>query len=193
VYGAVNKPKFVKMAPVSRFHEAINGAGGLQKYADTERSVLIRNGNSKNIFLKEFLLKGDLNNNPQLLDGDKIYVPFLNITPDKQADYMEYDNSNKVLVTGFVFRPGTHYFRPGFSVKDYIALSGGTLDVGAANRVKILKKDGTTILAYNKVVEPGDIIEIPETYGSIFFGNTGFIQALTSIATLILAYQATQQ
>jgi hypothetical protein len=43
------------------------------------------------------------------------------------------------------------------------------------------------------MVEPGDIIEVPETYGSIFFGNTGFIQALTSIATLILAYQATQQ
>ena len=193
VYGAVNKPKFVKLAPVSRLNEAINGAGGLQKYADPERIVLIREGNSRNIFLKEFLLKGDLNNNPQLMDGDKIYVPFLNITPDKQADYMEYDNSNKVLVTGFVFRPGTHYFRPGFSVKDYIALSGGTLDVGAANRVKILKKDGTTTLAYNKVVEPGDIIEIPETYGSIFFGNTGFIQALTSIATLILAYQATQQ
>ena len=194
VYGAVNKPKFVKMAPVSRFYEAINGAGGLQKYADPERSVLIRNGNSKNIFLKEFLLKGDLTNNPQLIDGDKIYVPFLNITPDKQADYMEYDNSNKILVTGFVFRPGAHYFRPGFSVKDYVALSGGSLDVGAVNRVIILKKDGTTTtLANNNIVEPGDIIEVPETYGSILFGNTGFIQALTSIATLFLAYQATQR
>jgi len=194
VYGAVNKPKFVKMAPVSRFHEAINEAGGLQKYADPERTVLIREGNSRNIFLKEFLLKGDLNNNPQLMDGDKIYVPFKNITPDQQEDYMEYDNANKVLVSGFVYHPGAHYFRPGFSVKDYIALSGGSLDVGAANRVKILKKDGTTTtLAYNRMVEPGDIIEVPETYGSILFGNTGIIQALTSIATLILAYQATQR
>ena len=194
VYGAVNKPKFVKMAPVSRFHEAINEAGGLQKYADPERTVLIREGNSRNIFLKDFLLKGDLNNNPQLTDGDKIYVPFKNITPDQQEDYMGYDNANKVLVSGFVNRPGAHYFRPGFSVKDYIALSGGALDVGAANRVKILKKDGaTTTLAYNKMVEPGDIIEVPETYGSILFGNTGIIQALTSIATLILAYQATQR
>ena len=121
-------------------------------------------------------------------------MPFLNITPDKQADYMEYDNSNKILVTGFVFRPGAHYFRPGFSVKDYIALSGGSLDVGAVNRVIILKKDGTTTtLAKNNIVEPGDIIEVPETYGSILFGNTGFIQALTSIATLFLAYQATQR
>ena len=31
VYGAVNRPKYVKMAPVSRFNEAINEAGGLQK------------------------------------------------------------------------------------------------------------------------------------------------------------------
>ena len=193
VYGAVNRPKYVKMAPVSRFHEAINEAGGLQKYADPERSVLIRNGDSKNIFLKEFLLKGDLNNNPQLMDGDKIYVPFKNITPGQQENYMQYDNANKILVNGFVYHPGAHYFRPGFSVKDYIALSGGALDVGAVNRVKILKKDGTTTLASNEIVEPGDIIEIPETYGSILFGNTGFIQALTSIATLILAYQATQQ
>jgi len=154
---------------------------------------LIRNGDSKNIYLKEFLLKGDLSNNPQLMDGDKIYVPFKNITPGQQENYMQYDNANKVLVNGFVYHPGAHYFRPGFSVKDYIALSGGALDVGAVNRVKILKKDGTTTLSSNEIVEPGDIIEIPETYGSILFGNTGFIQALTSIATLILAYQATQQ
>ena len=193
VYGAVNRPKYVKMAPVSRFNEAINEAGGLQKYADPERSILIRNGDSKNIFLKEFLLKGDLSNNPQLMDGDKIYVPFKDITPGQQENYMQYDNANKVLVNGFVYHPGAHYFRPGFSVKDYIALSGGALDVGAVNRIKILKKDGTTTLASNEIVEPGDIIEIPETYGSILFGNTGFIQALTSIATLILAYQATQR
>ena len=30
VYGAVNRPRYVKMAPVSRFSEAINEAGGLQ-------------------------------------------------------------------------------------------------------------------------------------------------------------------
>ena len=194
VYGAVNKPKFVKMAPVSRLNEAINNAGGLQKYADPERIVLIRDGNSKNIFLKEFLLNGDLNNNPQLTDGDKVFVPFIDITPQQQKDYVGYDNANKVLVIGFVFRPGAHYFRPGYNVKDYIALSGGSLDVGAVKRVKILKKDGTSsMLAYNKIVEPGDIIEVPETYGSILFGNTGFIQAVTSIATLMLAYQAATQ
>ena len=34
-------------------------------------------------------------------------------------------------------------------------------------------------------------IEVPESYTSILFGNTGLIQAVSSIATLILAYQAT--
>ena len=105
---------------------------------------------------------------------------------------MEYDNANKVLVTGFVFKPTAHYFRPGYSAKDYIALSGGALDVGSLKRVKILKKDGRILTkGYNEIVEPGDIIDIPETFGSIIFGNTGFVQALTSIATLMLAYQAT--
>ena len=105
---------------------------------------------------------------------------------------MEYDNANKVLVTGFVIKPTAHYYRPGYSAKDYIALSGGSLDVGASKRVRILKKDGRILKkAYNEIIEPGDIVDVPETYGSIIFGNTGFVQALTSIATLMLAYQAT--
>ena len=192
VYGAVNRPRYVKMAPVSRFSEAINEAGGLQKYADLDRAVLIRANKSTNIFIKEFLLYGDVKNNPYLTDGDKIFVPFKGINSEQQKKYMEYDNANKVLVTGFVIKPTAHYFRPGYSAKDYIALSGGSLDVGASKRVRILKKDGRILKrAHNEIIEPGDIVDVPETYGSIIFGNTGFVQALTSIATLMLAYQAT--
>ena len=183
------------LKPISllvRFSEAINEAGGLQKYADLDRAVLIRANKSTNIFIKEFLLYGDVKNNPYLTDGDKIFVPFKGINSEQQKKYMEYDNANKVLVTGFVIKPTAHYFRPGYSAKDYIALSGGSLDVGASKRVRILKKDGRILKkAYNETIEPGDIVDIPETYGSIIFGNTGFVQALTSIATLMLAYQAT--
>ncbi|HJM70194.1 MAG TPA: polysaccharide biosynthesis/export family protein [Candidatus Marinimicrobia bacterium] len=194
VYGAVNKPKFVKMAPISRLFEAVLEAGGVQKHAHPEKVILIRNEEEQEIFLKEFLLNGDLNNNPQLFDGDKIYVPFADLKYEEQVDYTEYDNANKILVTGLVFRPGSHFYRPGYTVKDYIALSGGVMDIGSSLRVKVIRKDNTMIsFAKNNIAEPGDIIEVPETYGSVFFGNTGFIQALTSIATLILAYQATIQ
>lgn len=193
VYGAVNKPKFVKMAPVSRLHQAILDAGGVQKFAHPERVVLIRASEKRDIYLKEFLLKGDLDNNPLLMDGDQIYVPFIDVSYEQQMDYTEYDNVNKVQVTGFVFRPNAHYYRPGYNVKDYIALSGGSLDIGSTMRTIIIRKDGSKEhFASSKNVEPGDIIEVPETYTSILFGNTGFIQALTSVATLILAYQATK-
>ena len=191
VYGAVNKPKFVKMAPVSRLNEAINNAGGLQKYADPERIVLIRDGNSKNIFLKEFLLNGDLNNNPQLIERDIIYVPFKELEKDNLKSFIEYNN-NRIIITGFIRGPKILKFLPGYKVKDYIAMSGGILDIGSNYRSKIIRANGEIIrFANNEFVEPGDIIEVPESYSSILFGNTGFIQAVTSIATLILAYQAT--
>ncbi|MFQ6676860.1 MAG: polysaccharide biosynthesis/export family protein [Fidelibacterota bacterium] len=193
VYGAVNKPKFVKMAPVSRLQQAIQDAGGVQKFAHPERVVLIRSGEKRDIYLKEFLLKGDLDNNPLLKDGDQIYVPFIDVSDEHQMDYTEYDIANKVQVTGFVYRPKAHYYRPGYNARDYIALSGGSLDIGSAKRTIITRKDGSREhFASRKNVNPGDIIEVPETYNSILFGNTGLIQAVTSVATLILAYQATQ-
>lgn len=191
VYGAVNNPKFVKMSPVSRLLDAVNGSGGIQKYADSDQLYLIRDGEKKKIFLKEFLLNGDLNNNPILKDGDKVYVPFLSIDKETQKNLTEYDR-NRIIITGFIRGPKVLNYLPGYSVKDYIALSGGVLDIGSAKRAKIIRSNGDVIhFAYDKLVEPGDIIEIPESMASILFGNTGLVQALTSIATLILAYQAT--
>ena len=191
VHGAFNNPKFVKITPVSRLMDAVNGAGGIQKYADPNKIILIRDGKERNYFLKEFLLNGDLGNNPLLTEGDIIYAPFLNIDKEEQMNLTEY-NRNKITITGFVRRPTILNYIPGYKVKDYIAMSGGALDIGSAFRTKIIRADGKIIrFANDEYVGPGDIIEIPELYTSILFGNTGFIQALTSIATLILAYQAT--
>jgi len=71
-------------------------------------------------------------------------------------------------------------------------MSGGTLDIGSNIRTKIIRANGEIIrFANDEYVEPGDIIEVPESFSSIIFGNTGLVQAVTSIATLILAYKAT--
>ncbi len=191
VYGAVISPGFVKMTPVSRVMNAVTSARGIQKYANPNKIILIRAGETNEIYLKEFLLNGDLKNNPLLKDGDVVYVPYLNIDSETQKDLTEY-NRNKITITGFIRGPKVLNYIPGYTVTDYIALSGGVLDIGSANRAKIIRANGVIIhFADNKYVEPGDIIEIPESFSSILFGNTGLIQALTSIATLILAYQAT--
>ena len=191
VHGAVNNPKFVKVTPVSRLYDALNGAGGIQKYADNNKIFLKRNGETKEIYLKKFLINGDLNNNPQLIERDIIYVPFKELEKDNLKSFIEYNN-NRIIITGFIRGPKILKFLPGYKVKDYIAMSGGILDIGSNYRSKIIRSNGEIIrFANNEFVEPGDIIEVPESYSSILFGNTGFIQAVTSIATLILAYQAT--
>ncbi len=191
VHGAVNNPSFVTVTPVGRLMEAVNLAGGTQKYADPNKIILIRQDEEKELFLKEFLLNGDLVNNPLLLEGDVIYIPFQNIDKVEQMNIIEY-NRSKITVTGFVRGPKNMNYIPGYRVKDYIAMSGGVLDIGSSLRAKVIRANGVIIhFANNKYVEPGDIIEIPESYTSILFGNTGLVQALTSIATLILAYKAT--
>lgn len=191
VHGAVINPRFVTVTPINRLIDAVNSAGGIQKYANPDKIFLIRNGNEKEFFLKEFLLNGDLGNNPNLKEGDIIYAPFQNIDSTEQKNITEY-NKNKIAITGFIRFPKNLNYIPGYRVKDYIAMSGGVLDIGSAFRAKVIRANGEIILfANNKYVEPGDIIEIPESYSSILFGNTGLVQAITSIATLILAYQAT--
>jgi|GEM_PF-245038 len=191
VYGGVNKPGFVTVSPISRLTEAVNRAGGVHKYGHSENVELIRDGENSTFHIKEFLVNGVLEQNPQLEIGDKIFIPFIMISNDDRYDITEYNNS-KIIVTGFVYRPKALNYSPGYKVRDYIALSGGVLDIGSKMRVKIIRPNGEKInFAYNKNVEPGDIIEVPETVNSQMFGNLGLIQSITSIATLILAYQAT--
>jgi len=191
VHGAVNNPKFVRVSPVSRLFDALNGAGGIQKYADNNIIFLKRNGGTKEIYLKEFLLNGDLENNPYLIEGDIIYAPFGELEDETQMNITEYNN-NRITITGFIRGPKILKYIPGYKVKDYVAMSGGTLDIGSNIRTKIIRANGEIIrFANDEYVEPGDIIEVPESFSSIIFGNTGLVQAVTSIATLILAYKAT--
>lgn len=191
VHGAVNQPKFVNVTPITRLVDILDDVGGVQKYADQNRVILKRNGKEFEIYLKEFLLNGNLENNPYLIEGDVIYIPFENLKPDLQLDLTEYKRT-QITVTGFIRNPRMIDYIPGYKVKDYVAMSGGTLDIGSRYRSKILRANGDVIhFANNHFVEPGDIIEIPESYTSIVFGNTGLVQAVTSVATLILAYQAT--
>ena len=126
-----------------------------------------------------------------MIERDIIYVPFKELEKDNLKSFIEYNN-NRIIITGFIRGPKILKFLPGYKVKDYIAMSGGILDIGSNYRSKIIRANGEIIrFANNEFVEPGDIIEVPESYSSMLFGNTGFIQAVTSIATLILAYQAT--
>ena len=189
-YGAVNQPGFISVTPVTRLIDCIRYAKGVQKYAHSDSVYLIRDGERTKLDLRKFLVEGDLESNPVVREGDIIYVPFNDSMAQQAKSFTEY-NKNQVIVTGFVRSPGRIAHMPGYSARDYIAMSGGILDIGNEAGCKIIRADGTQLgRALEEIVKPGDIIDVPEATKSKLFKNMGAIQSLTSLASLILAWMA---
>tara|TARA_B100000575_G_C23114062_1_gene643816 strand:+ start:210 stop:1253 length:1044 start_codon:yes stop_codon:yes gene_type:complete len=193
VYGAVNQPGFVTVTPVTRLLDCLRYAKGLNKYANINLVQLIRDDNKLEIDPKSFLVNGNLNSNPIVKEGDKIYIPFNQNVKNEKENLVEY-SSTDIIVTGFVRSPKRFAHVTGYTARDYIALAGGTLDIGNEKNSKIIQPDGNQINnALNMIVKPGDIINVPEASRSKLFKNMGAIQSLTSVASLILAWMAIDQ
>ena len=193
VYGAVNQPGFVTVTPVTRLLDCLRYAKGLNKYANINLVQLIRDNKKLEIDPKLFLVNGNLNSNPIVKEGDKIYIPFNQNVKNEKENLVEY-SSTDIIVTGFVRTPKRFAHVTGYTARDYIALAGGTLDIGNEKNSKIIQPNGNQINnALNKIVKPGDIINVPEASRSKLFKNMGAIQSLTSVASLILAWMAIDQ
>lgn len=190
VEGAVNYPGYVDVTPVSRLTDALTGVKGVQKYAHPDLIYLIRNGKKNEIRLKEFLLRGDLSQNPYLKEKDVIIVPFQPTMKDQELNFTEY-NTHQIIVHGFVRNPRGFSYVPGYRASDYISMVGGPLNIGNIRGTKIYRADGSVLSrAYDEFVEPGDVVVVPESIRSRLFGNISFLQTATAIATLILSYRA---
>ncbi|MCH7762850.1 MAG: polysaccharide biosynthesis/export family protein [Candidatus Marinimicrobia bacterium] len=190
VLGAVEYPGFVVMSPTDRVRDAIVKTKGIQKYGSNEIVYLERNGNRTKLFLKDFLVKGDLTQNPTLLEGDKIIVPFIENKEDEETNFTEYKTS-QIIVHGFVRRPRGFSYVPGYKASDYIAMVGGVLKIGNENNTIIYRADGSELQdAYDEFVEPGDVVFVPESLRSRMFGNISILQTATAIATLYLTFIA---
>lgn len=193
VYGAVNQPGFVTVTPVTRLLDCLRYAKGLNKYANINLVQLIRDKKKLEIDPKSFLVNGNLNSNPIVKEGDKIYIPFNQNVKNEKENLVEY-SSTDIIVTGFVRTPKRFAHVTGYTARDYIALAGGTLDIGNEKNSKIIQPNGNQINnALNTIVKPGDIINVPEASRSKLFKNMGAIQSLTSVASLILAWMAIDQ
>ena len=157
----MNQPGFISVTPVTRLIDCIRYAKGVQKYAHSDSVYLIRDGERTKLDLRKFLVEGDLESNPVVREGDIIYVPFNDSMAQQAKSFTEY-NKNQVIVTGFVRSPGRIAHMPGYSARDYIAMSGGILDIGNETGCKIIRADGTQLgQALEEIVKPGDIIYVP--------------------------------
>jgi polysaccharide biosynthesis/export protein len=80
ITGAVIKPGYKTVSPVTRLENVISMAGGFHQLAK-EFDIHITGENNKAIVVNylNYLRNGDENQNPLFLEGDKIYVPFADI------------------------------------------------------------------------------------------------------------------
>ena len=190
VIGAVNSPGFINVSSIERLTDAIRKLGGLHKLAD-EDNISIQRVNSGEIIcsLKSFQLNGDLANNPILKEGDVIRVAY-NTEYRKELKASITHKQSLVFVTGFVLRPSGHKFLPGYSVNDYIAMSGGVTDFGSLKKLSINRNGELLSMETITYLEPGDQINIPGNMKYRLLGNMSVLQTITAMMTLYLTYQA---
>ena len=188
IYGAVINPGFAEIQATTRLDEAINKLGGLHRYAEEDNiSILSKNNIETKISLKNYLNEGDLKNNPQLNEGDKIKIPFQSSRIEELKKNITFKKV-PVLVTGFVNLPGPINYFPGYSVKDYVGMAGGVSDLGNVRKVFLIRDEIKSIPSNNEIVIPGDHIIVPEGTFSVLFGKNSFLQNLTALFSIISTY-----
>lgn len=192
VLGAVHNPGFIYITPVDKAYDALSQSGGVQKFAYPGVVHIIRDGNTIEVKLKEYLSGKDTSQNILLKSGDVLFVPFNDHANSIGLTSGEYNN-HQVIVYGFVNRnSGNNTFKyyNGYTARDYIAMAGGTKEQGDSfrsgniNRTRIYRSNGIKINnALDELVQPGDMIEVPPSMLYQIVGGDGIIRTLASIAS----------
>ena len=189
ISGGVNAPGFINVSPVDRISDLIHRAGGLHKSADEENIQLKRNNGDSIISLKNYQISGDIKDNPSLKEGDRIHVPFSETVDGELFSFVSHKKS-MVMVTGFVMKPGGHTFISGYTIRDYVALSGGITDMGSEKNITVLREGKMLSIPVTDYAQPGDHIEIPANLKFRYLGNISILQTLTAMMSLYLAFAA---
>ena len=184
ISGAVRSPGLYEMTARTTLMELIAKAGGVT--AERGNVAYVLRGADKNgqgnhkkedqtaaneplkVDLQNLLDKGDMSRNFLLQIGDVVYIPL-----ERSLDLGE----SKIYVEGEVNRPGVYTFQPGLNALNACIMAGGFTKYAAANRARIIRKQGDAqkIITINLEdvkkgiiqdvkLEPGDLIHIPETW-----------------------------
>ena len=109
--GEAYKPGQYKLSALSTVTNAMFASGGVNKNGSLRNIQVLRNNKLiANYDFYEFLLKGRVDSDVKLQDGDVIFIPFI---------------ENKVKIGGAFRRPGLYEFKENETVKDAIYLAGG--------------------------------------------------------------------
>lgn len=132
--------------------------------ADLTRVLLSRPGEkTRTLNLEQAITNGATDQNPLLQPGDQVFVP--------EAD-------NRVVVVGYVNKPGVYNFRPGETVQVALALASGMVQgTGTASQIRIKHVGGEETAVGAKedpVLKPGDQINVSLTHKRVTV--VGYVQ-----------------
>lgn len=94
--------------------------------------------------------RGDFGTTVLVEDGDRIVV----------------SKARQVYIDGYVNRPGGYTIEPGATLRQVLSLAGGATELGALNRVRVLR-DGKPLddVDLDKtIIQPGDTITVPKRF-----------------------------
>ncbi len=187
VLGDVFRPGDVEFKEGDRLLDAIANAGSYRETAHLEKASLLRKGADKSIPVDlTKLFEGDLTQNYELQKGDTIYVP-----PENYE--------NKIYVLGHVLRPGIYSLKDRTTVMAAISLASGPTERGSlkgtvvvrgapslptrveCNLAQLLDKGD---LSQDIVLEPGDVVLVPETNRPDWNKVSGMISTIMNLTYL---------
>ncbi|MDW7681658.1 MAG: SLBB domain-containing protein, partial [bacterium] len=178
--GSVKQPGVHTISAEETLNSFVSRIKGFNRTFDPTQVQVVRlenNGQNK-LYNINLIEQSSENSNTEfkLQDGDKIYIPSF---------------TNKVYVYGAVNLPGGYNYMAGSKAKDYVGLAGGTMEMGSINKIKVIHaRDNSEEYGPDVIIERGDMIFVPKPLRRNFIE---YLQIITSIATLFLAYRAAQR
>lgn len=154
IYGGVEQPGMVTVTAVNTVWEAIVLTKGFKKGGSYRQIKLIRNKKEYILDLGKYIREGDLEQNPRVEPGDRIYVPHASIVAEIKG-HVRYADIFELL--------------PGESLFDLIQMAGGYLPDANKSLIQVNRtnEDGTLRIEYVEdstisrfLIKNGDIIFI---------------------------------
>lgn len=84
----------------------------------------------------------------------------------RDGDRIIVNRARQVYIDGYVSRPGGYTIEPGTTLRQALSLAGGVTELGAVNRVRVLR-DGERVEDVEldtTIIQPGDTITVPKRF-----------------------------
>lgn len=148
VLGDVGQPGLVPMDREYRMSEVLARVGGVRDSGADILSLRRETGEELTLSIHD-LATGGPDKDPQVLPGDKIFVPA----------------ATMFFIYGQVNSPGTHKLDRAMSLRQAIARSGGLTPSGSEKRIKVYR-NGQEIEKYSlgDTLQGGDVVVVGERF-----------------------------